>query len=122
MQEISLYPYEIDTLVDALIEEQIRLEDEGIVDGRYGVLDDALEAMPTEARAKDAPFTVQIPDERPISDALMNEMYKETRRLVEDGPDAMGDLGELARLYRKVFGYGSEQSIRPRNERSWGYQ
>ena len=61
-----------------------------------------------------------VVQERPIADAIMHQMYHNCRLLVEDGPYAMGELGELAQIYQAIFNEGSNQTEYPKNEQPWG--
>lgn len=117
---ITLYRYQIELLNECVQEEQYRLYNADIIDGRLDRLRDQEEELEKHLdKAGNEEIEVIVVEERPIADAIMNEMYTNTRTLVEDGPHAMGDLGELARLYREIFGQGPEQSIVPRNEKTW---
>ena len=119
-KEIELWPYQIELLHDTMLEELNRLSGAGIEDGRNKILWDQADQLAGKSDRCSDPLTVTVIEKRPIADAIMNEMYFNTRLLVEDGPHSMGDLGELARLYREIFNDGPNQSHHPKNESMWG--
>ncbi len=116
MTEVTLYPYQARYLYDALTEEAMHLEDIG-EENRLPDITEALENIDrlTGLRGNEC-RDVEVPATRPVSDALMRNIYDEARRSVEDGPEAVGEIAELGKIYQEVFGRGPEQEVVPRDE------